>query len=83
MLHTSPKMPATPSVRAALAGLAVAPGASARTPAAPVLPFGTRTAGLPMWRGTVLACNAKACEDAYAIGVDGYVWTYRIDGVTG
>ena len=30
----------------------------------------------------MLACNAKACEDAYAIGVDGYVWTYRIDGVT-
>ena len=75
MLHTSPKMPATPSVRAALAGLTVAPGASASASGAD-LTVGNHDGGpADVGRGTVLARNAKACEDAYAIGVDGYVWT--------
>ena len=39
--------------------------------------------GVPMWRGTVLSLNDRGYEDAYAIGLDGYVWTYQIDGATG
>ena len=31
----------------------------------------------------MLARNTKGYDDAYAIGLDGYVWTYRIDDATG
>lgn len=39
--------------------------------------------GLPMWKGTVLSVNATGREEAYSIGLDGYVWTYQIDAATG
>jgi hypothetical protein len=83
MLHTSQKKPLTPFVQAASPDATVMPGAEADTAAPPVSPSVAKTTGLPMWKGTVLARNAKGYEDAYAIGLDGYVWTYRIDGVTG
>jgi len=39
--------------------------------------------GLPMWKGTVLSVNASGREEAYSIGLDGYVWSYQIDTATG
>ena len=36
-----------------------------------------------MWKGTVLSANASGREEAYSIGLDGYVWTYQIDTATG
>lgn len=39
--------------------------------------------GLPMWKGTVLSVNASGREEAYSIGLDGYVWTYQIDTASG
>ena len=39
--------------------------------------------GLPMWKDTVLSVNASGREEAYSIGLDGYVWTYQIDRASG
>ena len=39
--------------------------------------------GLPVWKGTVLSLNASGREEAYSIGLDGYVWTYQIDTASG
>ena len=36
-----------------------------------------------MWKGTVLSVNASGREEAYSIGLDGYVWTYQVDTATG
>ena len=36
-----------------------------------------------MWKDTVLSVNASGREEAYSIGLDGYVWTYQIDTATG
>ena len=37
----------------------------------------------PMWRGTALATNAEGQEEAYSIGLDGYVWSYAIHSDSG
>lgn len=37
----------------------------------------------PMWRGTALATNAKGQEEAYSIGLDGYIWSYAIHSDSG
>ena len=36
-----------------------------------------------MWKDTVLSVNASGREEAYSIGLDGYVWTYQIDIASG
>ena len=35
-------------------------------------------ASAPMWRGTALATNFDGQEEAFSIGLDGYVWSYAI-----
>ncbi len=37
----------------------------------------------PMWRGTALATNAHGQEEAYSIGLDGYIWTYAVNSDSG
>ncbi|MBC7609039.1 MAG: hypothetical protein H7228_05600 [Polaromonas sp.] len=37
----------------------------------------------PMWRGTSLATNAGGQEEAFSIGLDGYIWSYAIRSDSG
>ena len=37
----------------------------------------------PMWRGTSLATNADGQEEAFSIGLDGYIWSYAIHSDSG
>jgi hypothetical protein len=39
--------------------------------------------GSGMWKDTVLVTNAEGAEECFAIGPDGYVWSYEIGGAAG
>ncbi len=39
--------------------------------------------GSGMWKDTVLVTNAEGCEECFAIGPDGYVWSYEVGGTGG
>ena len=36
-----------------------------------------------MWRGTALATSADGREEAYSIGLDGYIWSYAVNSDSG
>ena len=37
----------------------------------------------PMWRGTALATSEDGREEAYSIGLDGYIWSYGVNSDSG